>query len=535
MSDPNFSVTQEATRRANISEMRPILKVLLGVGASMVMAVGSYLALQPRVSDGLLPAAAKLLPENTVAVIGLSIDSAISQKLGKIGNPQSRQAIQQRLTAVQKEFLAGYQLEKDIQPWLDREIYLAYLNLDSNEKLLLLPIRSGNTPAQVINRLKVTSSFKEHQYQGIAIWKSTAKPSQALAIMNGFVLLSEKASAIEQAIQANKSNQNLALVADYRKARSAISIANPLVRGYLNLSLATADSKLTNRTEMRQGLAINGSIDGNHLTWRGVSWGQTREGAAFSSSLTLANRLPNRSLWALLGSDLRKFWQFYQPLAANNPLAPVPAETIVNSLKSSTGLDLSQDILSWSQGQFAIALVPQFQSDKANKSPIGGGLLLLASSKDRRATNLTLASLDKTMADRYRYEVKDNGGDTRWLTPVGGVQGIHGWLSNDVAFLSLGSILMDQLEPSLFDRLEFRQVTASDIPNPSGRFFMDLKAMQSTGNLSLAGFPEETRDILSAVKEVGLTTASEATLDRFDLLLNLDSVADPAPSSSKFP
>jgi Protein of unknown function (DUF3352) len=535
MFDPNPSVTQEATRRAGSFEIRPIRKILLGAGAGIVMVVGSYWALQPRVSDGLLPAAAKLLPENTVAVIGLSIDSNLAQNLSKIGNPQSRQAIQQRITALQKEFLADYQLEKDIQPWLDREIYLAYLNVDRTEKLLLLPIRAGNTPAQVINQLKATSSFKEHQYQGITIWKSADKPAQAWAVMNGFVLLSEKTSAIEQAIQANKSNQNLALVADYRKARSAISMANPLVRGYLNLSLATADSKLTDRTEMRQGLAINGSIDGNHLTWRGVSWGKIREGAAFSSNVTLANRLPQRSLWALLGSDLRKFWQFYEPLATNNPLAPVPAETLVNSLKSSTGLDLSKDILSWSQGQFAIALVPKFQLDKPNKSPIGGGLLLLASSKDQRATDLTFASLDKTMTDRYRYEIKDNGGDTRWLTPVGGVQGSNGWLSNDLAFLSLGPIVMDQFGPSLSDRLEFRQVTDSAIPNPSGRFFMDLKAMQSTGNISLAGFPEETRDILSAVKEVGLTTASDATLDRFDLLLNLESVTDPAPSSSKVP
>ncbi len=59
---------------------------------------------------------------------------------------------------------------------------------------------------------------------------------------------------------------------------------------------------------------------------------------------------------------------------------------------------------------------------------------------------------------------------------------------------------------------------------------MDLKAMQASGNLRLEGWPLETKDILSAVQELGITTASGAKVDRFDLLLNLESIADPAAS-----
>jgi Protein of unknown function (DUF3352) len=529
MPETNLSLGQKSRQETNRSKVQPLLKMLTGAGVCAAMVGGSYWALQPKVSDGLLPGAVKLLPENTVAVIGLTLDSAQVQRLGSVGNPQSRQVIQKRWTAWQQEFLVGYQLEKDIQPWLNGEIYLAYLNTDRTEKLLLLPMRAGSKAAEIIEKLKAKIPLKERQFQGITIWEA-ATSSPALAVVDSFVVLSDRASVLEKAIQASKSGKNLGGQADYQQARSAIAVANPLVRGYFNLALATTGSKMTNRSQLRQGLAVNGTLEGNTLAWRGASWGKARTRATASPSLTLGQKLPQKSLWAVMGSDLGEFWQFYQPLATNNPLAPVPAETIVKSLKSAVGLDISRDILSWSQGEFAIALAPQNQAEKI---PVGGGLLLLATSKNRQATDTMLSGLDKTMADRYRYEVKKIDRETQWLTTVGGVAASHGWLGENVAFLSLGKT--DRTGATLVDRAEFQQLTSSNIPNPTGRFFMDLKAMQVSGNLTLEGLPVETRAVLSAVREVGMTTASEATVDRFDLIFKLESVADNAPSPSQNP
>ncbi len=525
MPETNLSVSQKSRQETdNSKKVQSLLKILAGAGICASMVGGSYWALQPQVSDGLLPRAAQLLPENTVAVIGLTLDPAQLQKLGAVGNPQSRQAIGQRWLAWQQEFLAGYQLQKDIQPWLDREIYLAYLNTDRTEKLVLLPMRSGSKATEIVEQLKAKNSLKERQFQGTTIWEA-ATGSSALAVVDSFVVLSDRGSAVEKAIQASRSQRNLGASVDYQQARSAIAVANPLVRGYLNLALATAGSKVPNRSQLRQGLAMNGTIEGNTLAWRGVSWGPARAGESPSANLTLGQRLPQKSLWAVMGSDLRKFWQFYQSLATNNPLAPVSVESISNGLKSAVGLEISRDILSWSQGEFAIALAPQNQTEQILTS---GGLLVLATSKNRQATDTMLGSLDKTMTDRYRYEVKKTKQETQWLTPVGGVAASHGWLGENVAFLSLGKT--DRTGTTLGNRSEFQRVTASNIPNPTGRFFMDLKAMQTSGNLTLAGWPLETKDVLSAVQEVGITTASGAKVDRFDLLLNLESVADPAAS-----
>jgi hypothetical protein len=523
MPETNLSVSQNSGQNTNNSKKaQSLLKILGGAGVCAAMVGGSYWALQPQVSDGLLPRAAKLLPENTLAAIGLTVEPAQLQKLGTVGNPQSRQALGQRWRAWQQEFLVGYQLEQDIQPWLDREIYLAYLNTDRTEKLVLLPVAAGNKATEIIEKLKAKQSLTSRQFQGTTIWAAAAS-APVLAVVDNFVVLSDRASAVEKAIQASKSQRNLAASADYQQARSAIAVANPLVRGYLNITLAIAGSKAANPVQLRQGLAINGTLEGNTWAWRGVSWGQARAGENPSSTLTLGQRLPQKSLWAVMGSDLGKFWQFYQSLATNNPLAPIPAESMINGLKSSVGLEISRDILSWSQGEFAIALAPQNQAEQL---PTGGGLLLLASSKNRQATDAMLGSLDKTMANRYRYEVKKAEKETQWLTPIGGVAASHGWLGENVAFLSLGKI--DRTGMTLGNRPEFRRVTASSIPNPTGRFFMDLKAMQASGNLTLAGWPPETRDILSAVQELGGTTATGTTVDRFDLLLNLESIATPA-------
>jgi hypothetical protein len=509
MPEPNLSLSQVSRpEHPKAKKVQSLLQILAGAGACATMVGGSYWALQPKVGDGLLPAAAQLLPENTVAAIGITLDPAQIQKLSTLGNPQSRQALRQRWTAWQQEFLAGYQFGPDIQPWLDREIFLAYLNTDRTEQLLLLPIRSGTQSTEILEKLKTKNSLKNRQFQGIAVWEGK-NSTPALAVLDNFVVLSDRRSALEKAIQASKSGKNLAAVGDYQQARSAIGVADPLVRGYLNITLATAGSKVANRSQLRQGLAVNGKLEGNTLAWRGVSWGKARTGENPSASLTLSQRLPQKSLWALMGSDLGKFWQFYQSLATNNPLAPLPAESISNGLKSAVGLEIPQDILSWSQGEFAIALAPQNQAENI---PTGGGLLLLATSKNQQATNTMLGSLDKIMAARYRYQVQKS----------------HGWLDGNVAFLSLGRT--DRTGATLGHRPEFQRLTASNIPNPTGRFFMDLKAMQTSGNLTLTGLPAETQEVLSAVQAVGVTTASGTTIDRFDLLLNLESVADPAAS-----
>jgi hypothetical protein len=151
-----------------------------------------------------------------------------------------------------------------------------------------------------------------------------------------------------------------------------------------------------------------------------------------------------------------------------------------------------------------------------------------------------LSNLDKTMASRYQYELKNqkiNDTDViQWLTPVAGAQGTRGWLGDNVAFMNLGAATMEQFLPNpgakLSDRSSFQQVTQSALKSYDGRFYLDFKGMQQAGNLSLANFPAETRDFWSGVQELGMTMANGVDRDRFDFALTLDQVPEPSPSPS---
>jgi hypothetical protein len=95
---------------------------------------------------------------------------------------------------------------------------------------------------------------------------------------------------------------------------------------------------------------------------------------------------------------------------------------------------------------------------------------------------------------------------------------------------------MEQFLPNpgakLSDRSSFQQVTRSALKSYDGQFYLDFKAMQQTGNISLANFPAETRDLWSGLQELGITMANGVDRDRFDVSLTLEQVPDPSPSPS---
>jgi hypothetical protein len=531
MNKPNLSVAPKAHRRPAWSPPQ----IFLGTTAVLALTGGSYWALQPRPSDGLLPRVTQVLPENTVWFAGLAIDQ--QPKLLAIGNPASRQLLQQRWSDLQKQLLPpSWQWETDIVPWLDREAYLAYLSVNNQQvPLLVLPVRGSMKIAEVVSQLSRKVPLTQ-EVEGSANTVIAKTPNgQYLAQVDNLLLISPQRGAIEQASQARYSTKNLANRIEYREARQEIQVADPLLRIYVNVPLTTTNAQ---KNRLRQGLAMNGTLQGNLLAWQGVAWGGAKKVAPTSGS-SLAQRLPTTTMLTAIGSDLANFWKTYQPLATNNALAPINPEKLVANLKSSTGLDFQSDILSWSKGEFAIALIPQSIKSPAI-APTSGSLLILAASKDRGATDRVLSNLDKTMASRYQYELKNqkiNDTDViQWLTPVAGAQGTRGWLGDNVAFLNLGAATMEQFLPNpgarLSDRSSFQQVTQSALKSYDGRFYLDFKGMQQAGNLSLANFPAETRDLWSGVQELGMTMANGVDRDRFDFALTLEQVPEPSPSPS---
>jgi Protein of unknown function (DUF3352) len=477
---------------------------------------GGYMAMTPPVSklNGM-----SLLPANTIMAAQVAIDRSDWLRLKDMGTPASRGILERELAKWSQETLGDTNLLKSIPPWLGREIYWAQLSTGDN--LALLSIRS-TLPAQ---------PGSQRQYQGVTIWE-TAKESRA--IISGkdekFLAIGSK-TAIEQAIAAQKG-QSLATSPVYAQMNKAITGGDSIAQIYVNLPQAMGSKSTAKLTS--QALLMNISTKDQVLAAKGVVW-SNKKLVPSKHSPGFAAQVPASTMLLLSGSSLGKLWAEYLPLATNNPQAPIQPQSLQDNLKSSTGLDLN-NILAWSSGEFAVAIVPPTPAAQTQieSGSVGGAVLLLSRSTDPAATDQTMSSLDKTMADRYQFKVDQtnlkNLSLVRWSAALGGTQATHGWLPNQVAFLTLGVPIAEQFLPnpekSLENHADFRQVMPGEISPIDAQVYVDVNKMATSGNLPLQKFPEDTQTILQAINSIGLVSnAASDQANRFDLSISLKSIS----------
>ncbi len=485
--------------------------------AVVATVAGGYMAMAPPVSklNGM-----NLLPANTIIAAQIAIDRSDWLRLKNMGTPASRAILQRELAKWSQETLGNTNLLQSIPPWLGKEIYWARLSTGDN--LALLSIRD-TLPAQ---------PGKERQYQGVTVWE-TAKESRAVIASKDekFLAIGSKA-AIEQTITAPKG-QNLAIVPAYAQMNKAIIGGDSIAQVYVNLPQVLGSKSLAKLSS--QAMLMNISIKDQVLTAKGAMWSNQKLTPS-KQSPGFAAQVPASTMLLLSGSSLGKLWAEYLPLAANNPQAPLQPQVLQDSLKSSTGLDLTTNILAWGSGEFAVAIVPQTPAAQTQieSGSVGGALLLLSRSTDPTATDQTMSSLDKTMADRYKFKIdKTNLKDlslVRWSGALGGTQATHGWLPNQVAFLTLGVPIAEQFLPkpdkSLENHADFRQVMSGGISPLDAQVYIDVNKMATSGNLPLQKFPADTQAILQAINSIGLVSnAVSDQANRFDLNIYLKSVA----------
>ncbi len=111
-----------------------------------------------------------------------------------LGNSRSRQVLQTQWRKIQQDLLADYQPERDIWPWVDRELYIANVSNDKKNPqglLLVLPIRRGAfSPEQVLAKLKAGTKkvLSPQQITGTAVFSSPE--GHSWAVLEDMVLMS---------------------------------------------------------------------------------------------------------------------------------------------------------------------------------------------------------------------------------------------------------------------------------------------------------------------------------------------------------
>jgi Protein of unknown function (DUF3352) len=539
-----------------------------------LMAIGCWKLLSGRsgtldTSNGM-----NLLPQDTFFSVSISTDAERWQKFTEFGIPESRGVFQQQIAKFQTDFLThyGYDYQRDIQPWIGKQILLGYLDnpgatVDKSvpakavakQTIAILPIADRGAAQRVVeqHQTPIDANLVESNYKGVAIREFKGKTgTMAIAIVDNYVAITTDRSGLERVIDTQQGGKSLLTVPGYTKALTEIEIDRPFAQLYMNVPVAMAvgaasspqtlePAKLA-QAQNQQGIAANATLEAEGIAWKGISWlkpDAKQKLVVENQGQNMAENLPANTLAMVSGGNLQRLWQDYVREADANPLAPLKPDKLVKDLDTATGLTLDSEILNWSKGPFGIAMIPK---PDGVDTELGAGFVMIQQASDRSAAEKAFKRLDSKMSQTFKInQVKIGGRDAvEWASPLGAARANHGWLDRNMAFLSLGAPVANTFVPQPKSRLSdtalFQQSTRSNLDHHNGQFFIDVDRTINAGNLPLPAISPEVRAGFQAVKSLGVTSAIfDESSNRFDIFVALKKVPgvaalpSPPPKSIK--
>ncbi|WP_310484905.1 DUF3352 domain-containing protein [Chamaesiphon sp. VAR_48_metabat_403] len=558
---PNKMPNQKSRQPIVSKKQQQIRRVVVGVGAAsllVALAAGGWRLLSGNSNRLDTSNGVSLLPQDTLLSIAISTDPVQWQKFSEFGIPISRGVIEQQLANFQTNFLTnyGYDYQRDIQPWVGKQVLLGVLNnpgavssksdrakIPTSQTVVILPIvdRGAAQKAVEQHQTPVDANLVESNYKGVAIREFKRKTgTMAIAMLDNFVAIASDKPGLQRVIDAQQSGKSLLVVPGYTKALTEIEIDRPFVQVYANIPVATAVAAANSpqnlaadklaQAQVQQGIAANARLEAEGIAWKGISWlkpNTKQKLVVENQGQNFAANLPATTLVMVSGGNLQRLWQDYARSADTNPIAPVKPADLVKNLENLTGLELESEILNWSKGAFAAAIVPK--SDRID-TEFGAGLVVMQQVSDRSTAEKAFARLDNTMGQKQIFKIakaKVNGQDVvNWTSPLNITAASHGWLDRNVAFLNLGApvtpIFLPKPQQSLADSTLFQQATKSSLTTHNGQFFIDVDRTINAGNLLLPYMSPEVKAGLKAVKSLGVTSAIlDESSNRFDLFVSL--------------
>ncbi|MFB2933947.1 DUF3352 domain-containing protein [Aerosakkonemataceae cyanobacterium BLCC-F154] len=566
-------------------------------------AAAYWVLIQEKYSWGNLPVGADLIPQDALMALSVSTDERQWQQLGEFGTLQSQAAFQQSLTKLRDRFLTanGYNYQQHIQPWLGKQVTLAFLsppkstsqgkltkqitptseseNTESEtpepEKqsvVMVLPIAQPLQAKQILEKPQSPfnqNQWTEREYQGVTIKETKINEDEtySTAVINGrFLVISTDGRGIDRVIDTYKGGASLANTPGYSEALQKIADNQSFARLYVNIPAAAVAANTPGKQispqglaqiQQQQGLASNIILESQGIRFKNISWlkpNSQRKYKITNSADTMPQLLPANTLMMVSGGNLKQFWQEYVQGAQSNPMTPFKPKELRNAVRNFTGLDLDEDLVSWMGGEFSVALIPAKPANKANsESPnIGPGVVFMVKSSDRQTAEKNLAQLNELMSEKYQFKAEKtqlgNQPVVNLVSPVLGVKMSQGWLDGNIAFLTLGAPVTEEIVPRPKNNLNqnelFRNTVPSELKPNNGHFFLDIERMGVDTTANLLSFllrlsPDITtqnnlRNQLSPMQAIGVTAAvNDERSTRFDIFVKLKKVNEggtlPAP------
>ncbi|MGD1912418.1 MAG: DUF3352 domain-containing protein [Rivularia sp. (in: cyanobacteria)] len=550
-----------------------LVLTLSGAGLLIGGGIAAYLLLtqgKPLSRD--LPVGANIIPQDALFTVSLSTDSQQWEKLRSFGTKESQAALDKNLVQWRARFLAkeGFDFQKDVSTWVGDRVTIAILApqipktaskpVASDGKLaaveqslvMVLPIKDQNKAQIALAQSKaLKSKWVEREYEGITIKEAKATSGEKLSysvIEENFLVIADNPKATERTIKAYKNKATLANNSGFAKHLPKIASYQPLAQFYVNVPSAASIASITSakrrlpaqvlaQLKNNQGLAGTISLESQGLRLKGVSWlkpNSRRVLAVENKATTMTSRLPAETLMMFSGGNLRRLWADYVLTSQKNPLSPIPPEKLRSGVKNLSGLDLDRDLLSWMGGEFAVSIIPDTPR-KDFPQDVRAALVFMVQASDRRKAEASFKQLDDTMRNQYQFKIKEEQvGEApvvRWIGPSGTLTATHGWLDENIAFLTLGTPITDKIIPKpkniLANIASFQKAVPKELSPVNTQFFLDMEAAANSFSLS-ALFPNQ-QSFLNAINSVGVTSAiSDSRTTRYDILLKLKEGEKPA-------
>ncbi len=536
------------------------LRLTLGTASALIGGgVVAYLILNQQTSFS-LPVGANLIPQDAVFAVSVSTDPNLWRQLRDFGTKDTQVVLDRNLAEVRDRLLTnnGYNYQQDIQPWVGEAISFAFLSPTANTAKPK-PVVDGTTPQSVVMVLPVKDLQKaasllakpksnqqgdwvERTYNGVSVkeTKNAATGTYSATLLDGhFLVIADNPQATEAAIDTFKGKPSLATIPGYQENFRKISASHPFAQFYINVPAAAKISaasatrplpaQVLTQLQHNQGIAGTMDLESQGIRLKAMSWlkpNSDRVLAVENQAGNMQNRLPAETLMMLSGGNLARLWQDYVLTSQNNPNSPLPPEQMRSGIKSLTNLDLDRDLLTWMNGEFSLAVIPTTPTP-GSSADFRAGLMFMVHASDRASAEQSLAKIDQAMQSQYQFKIQPatlNGKPvTNWVAPYGTLAATHGWLDNDVAFLSLGAPVTEKIVPEPSTTLastDLFQNTVPKEPSPNnGQFFLDL---ERTKSLPLPILLSDQQAILAPMRSIGVTAAvNDSHSTQYDIFFSL--------------
>ncbi|PSN16632.1 hypothetical protein C7271_20150 [filamentous cyanobacterium CCP5] len=566
--------------------------LLVGSGVLLLLGAGLtawYLASRSHSGQG-LPTGAQAIPPDSPLVVSLSTDARQWQRLRQYGTTDTQAEFDQLLLRWRDRLFVDGSLDftQDIQPWIGSEITLVFLpgnaapgarsaplapSPEFDQMVALLPIADGAAAQATWNPQSEAEPIQT--YQGIDIFSlpaesaNDAEPWYGALLGTNLFAVSHQTQLLERTIDAYKG-KSLIDRPGLAAAFGRLAGSDGFARFYIDMPAAVdylaerSQPPLTASPEAfsERGLVGLMALESRGIRWQGISWLEPGSRSTFNTagkSSLMPQQLPRKTLLMASAANFQEFWQSFQQAGSLGALLPLNLPNLALGLEGATGLDVEADILPWLEGEFALGILapdalPDLpDSEKSDVDPDGEAeapaslpnpaIVAIAQVSDRPAAEQTFSQLDRVMGDRYGFTVKSETIEdhplTQWVSPFEGLSLSHGWLSENLAFLTVGRGVPKALigGPSLSTNDLF-ELTTRSAPNPNnGYFFVDLTAINAVpGSLLLPPLPEDGWIGSEAIIAIGVTaTILDERKVRYDLFTVLNRGPNPGPLSESAP